>query len=302
MTDLAYASPTAAERRSRPRHYLMTPPRHFAVEYAINPWMHPGVGVDVDRALRQWQSLVDTYQRLGHRVEVLEPVPGLPDMVYAANGALITPTATIAARFAFPQRAAESEAYAGWLAAHGMGPVHVPVEVNEGEGDFLVVGDLILAGTGFRTTRAAHAEVVRLTGMEVVTLDLVDPRYYHLDTALAVLDERTVAYYPAAFSPLAQATLATLFPDAVIATEADAAVFGLNAVSDGRHVVLAAAATGLAAQLSARGFVPVPVDLTELLKGGGSVKCCTLELRRGASTAEQTSTPVDSRISAGEGA
>ena len=280
MTDLAYVTSSAAPRSSRPRHYLMTPPRHFAVQYAINPWMHPGVDVDVELALRQWQGLVDTYRGLGHRVDVMEPIAGLPDMVYAANGALVTPTATIAARFAYPQRADESKAYAAWLDSHGLGPVHVAQEINEGEGDFLVVGDLILAGTGFRTSPAAHAEVARLTGMQVVSLELVNPSYYHLDTALAVLDDHTIAYYPAAFSPVAQATLATIFPDAIIATETDAAVLGLNAVSDGKHVMLAAAATGLAKQLTNRGFVPVPIDLTELLKGGGSVKCCTLELRR----------------------
>jgi ornithine--oxo-acid transaminase len=287
MTNLAYLAPSTAERRPRPRHYLMTPPRHFAVEYAINPWMHPDIEVDVDLALRQWHELVAAYRRLGHQVDLLEPVPGLPDMVYAANGALVTPTATIAARFAYPQRAAEAQAYARWLHDHGLGPVHTPLQTNEGEGDFLVVGEVILAGTGFRTTPAAHAEVARLTGMEVITLDLVDPRYYHLDTALAVLDDHTVAYFPEAFSPVAQATLATLYPDAILASEADAAVFGLNAVSDGRHVLLAAAATGLAAQLADRGFVPVPVELTELLKGGGSVKCCTLELRRPLPLAEQ---------------
>lgn len=280
MTDVAYVVAPAAQRSPRPRHYLMTPPRHFAVEYAINPWMHPGVDVDVELALRQWQGLVDTYRELGHRVEEMTPIPGLPDMVYAANGALVTPKATIAARFTYPQRADESKAYAAWLDSHGLGPVHVAQEINEGEGDFLVVGDLILAGTGFRTSPAAHAEVARLTGMQVVSLELVNPSYYHLDTALAVLDDHTIAYYPAAFSPVAQATLTTIFPDAIIATEADAAVFGLNAVSDGKHVMLAAAATGLAAQLTSRGFTPVPIDLTELLKGGGSVKCCTLELRR----------------------
>ena len=165
MTDLAYAPAGSTQRRPRPRHYLMTPPRHFAVEYAINPWMHPGVEVDRELALRQWQGLVDTYRRLGHRVDLLDPVEGLPDMVYAANGALVTATATVAARFAYRQRAAESQAYAGWLGAHGLGPVYVPVEVNEGEGDFLVVGDKILAGTGFRTSPAAHTEVARLTGL-----------------------------------------------------------------------------------------------------------------------------------------
>ncbi len=95
-----------------------------------------------------------------------------------------------------------------------------------------------------------------------------------------MLDEQTVAYHPGAFSVTSQALLATLFPDAILVGAVDAAVLGLNAVSDGRHVVLAEAAVGFARQLADRGFVPVPVDLTELLKGGGGVKCCTLELRR----------------------
>jgi ornithine--oxo-acid transaminase len=204
----------------------------------------------------------------------------LPDMVYAANGALSTPQTTIGARFAYPQRAAEGEAYAQWLEAHGLGPVHRPQHVNEGEGDFLVIVGQILAGTGFRTTTAAHAEVAEVTGLPVISLELVDPRFYHLDTALTVLDDETVAYYPGAFSVPSQATLAVLFPDAVIAGEADAVVLGLNAVSDGRHVVLTAAAPGLAGALAERGFVPVPLDLSELLKGGGGIKCCTLEIRK----------------------
>ena len=153
----------------------------------------------------------DTYRRLGHRVDLVDPVPGLPDMVYAANGALVTATATVGARFAYPQRAAEAEAYARWLEGHGLGPVHRPEHVNEGEGDFLVVGDQILAGTGFRTTPAAHARGGRDSpACRSSPLELVDPRYYHLDTALAVLDDETVAYYPGAFSVTGQATLATL--------------------------------------------------------------------------------------------
>lgn len=104
-----------------------------------------------------------------------------------------------------------------------------------------------------------------------------------------MLDDETIAYYPGAFSVTSQATLATLFPDAVIADEADAAVLGLNAVSDGLHVVLTAAAPRLADALAERGFVPVPVDLSELLKGGGSVKCCTLEIRKPVDEREVTS-------------
>jgi N-dimethylarginine dimethylaminohydrolase len=115
----------------------------------------------------------------------------------------------------------------------------------------------------------------------VVGLTLVDPDFYHLDTALAVLGHEEIMYYPGAFSRHSKAMLRELYPDAILATRADAYVFGLNAISDGRHVVLPQQATGLAGQLRAAGFEPVGVDLSELLKAGGAAKCCALELRGG---------------------
>lgn len=265
-------------RTATPRHYLMCPPTYFTVEYAINPWMQPGIDVDRHRALAQWDALRRTYLDLGHRVDLLTPVPGLPDMVYAANGATVVDGTVLAARFRHPQRAGEAVAHATWFRGAAARVVE-PEFVNEGEGDLLVVGDLILAGHGFRTDPRAHAEAARVFGREVVSLELVDPRYYHLDTAVAVLDATTIAWLPEAFRPASRALLQELFPDAVVADATDAAVLGLNAVSDGRHVVLPIQAPRLAAAVAERGFVPVPVDLSELLKGGGGPKCCTLEVR-----------------------
>jgi N-dimethylarginine dimethylaminohydrolase len=267
------------ERLASPRRYLMCPPQHFDVSYAINPWMDVTRGADRELALRQWETLRQTYLDLGHEVEVIAAEPGLPDMVFAANGGLVIDGRALGARFTHAERRAEGPAYLAWLAGAGLKDVTEPVHVNEGEGDFLVVGDLVLAGTGFRTDPGAHTEVQELFGIPVVSLQLVDPRFYHLDTALAVLDDSTVAYYPEAFSPGSRGVLQRLFPDAVLASEADAVVLGLNAVSDGRHVVLPSAAVGLAEQLRERGYEPVGVDLSELLKAGGSAKCCTLEIR-----------------------
>lgn len=257
----------------------MTPPTHFAVEYVINPWMDPTTPVDTARAVEQWSTLRDLFVSLGHAVHIVDPQPGLPDMVYAANGGLSVGGATIAARFAFPQRAAEGDHYADWFGTNGHGPVHRTDGIQEGEGDFLVIGGRILAGTGFRTDRTTHAEIAALTGLPVITLELVDPRYYHLDTALGVLDDDNIAYYPPAFSPSSQMVLAELFPHAIIASDDDAAALGLNLVSDGHHVVMTDAAPRLAAALRAAGYEPIGIDLSELLKGGGGVKCCTLELR-----------------------
>lgn len=255
----------------------MTAPAFFTVEYAINPWMDTSTPVDTALAVRQWENLVSTYRSLGHTVELVEPVAGLPDMVYAANGGLIVDGTAVVARFAHPERAGEAVAHAAWMAANGFDPRHTHY-TNEGQGDLLVVGSTILAGYGYRTDLQAHTEIAQLTGMPVVSLELVDPRFYHLDTALAVLDDSTIAYYPPAFSDEARARLQALFPDAIEVATADAYVLGLNAVSDGRHVVLPTTATGFARQLVEAGFEPVPVDLSELLKGGGSVKCCTLEV------------------------
>jgi N-dimethylarginine dimethylaminohydrolase len=267
------------DRVATPRRFAMCPPLHFEVSYAINPWMDPGVPVDRSLALAQWQRLRDTYEGLGHEVVLVPPVPGLPDMVFAANGALVRDGRALGVRFATAERAAEADAYLAWLHAHGYADAVLPAHVNEGEGDFLVAGEVILAGTGFRTDPRAHAEVAARFGCEVVSLDLVDPRYYHLDTALCVLDDDVVAYLPEAFSAASRAVLEARFPGAIRVGEADAAVLGLNAVSDGRHVVLAAEAEGFAAQLAAAGFTPLPVDLSELRKAGGGPKCCTLELR-----------------------
>ncbi|MUL81470.1 MULTISPECIES: dimethylargininase [unclassified Mycolicibacterium] len=266
-------------RTAATRHYAMTAPEYFTVEYAINPWMDTSTPVDTALALAQWDALRGVYADLGHTVELVTPRNGLPDMVYAANGGFVVGDTAVVARFAYPQRAAEADAYAEWMSAHGYRPVHTE-HVNEGQGDLLLVGSNLLAGYGFRTDRRAHDEIAAATGLAVTSLELVDPRFYHLDTALAVLDDSTIAYYPPAFSADARRRLAELFGEAIEVSSADAYVLGLNVVSDGRHVVMPSAATGFADQLRRAGFEPIGVDLSELLKGGGSVKCCTLELHR----------------------
>jgi N-dimethylarginine dimethylaminohydrolase/prolyl-tRNA editing enzyme YbaK/EbsC (Cys-tRNA(Pro) deacylase) len=268
----------AAVRTARHRRYLMCPPTFFDVTYSINPWMEPNKSVDADLAMEQWQRLHDLYLDFGHEVQLIEPVKGLPDMVFAANGATVVDGVVLLARFCHDERAGEAAAYREWFGVQGYQKVQEPELINEGEGDYRMTGRRILAGTGFRTDRRSHGEAQRIFGCPVISLKLVDPRFYHLDTALAVLDDNEIMYYPPAFSPSSRAVLRELYPDAIVATDLDAEVFGLNAMSDGRHVVLPQAATHLIGALQARGFEPVGVDVSELLKAGGGVKCCTLEL------------------------
>ncbi|MEU5300674.1 dimethylargininase [Streptomyces noursei] len=298
---------TRAPRTPRARRYLLCRPTHFAVEYAINPWMREDADVDTALALRQWENLVRAYRDHGHTVETVRPAPGLPDMVFAANSAVVVGGRAFGSLFHAPQRRPESHEYELWFKGAGY-DLHRPESPCEGEGDLVPVGRYLLAGTGFRTTRDAHAEVQEFFGRPVISLQLTDPYFYHLDTALFVLDDgltadgliadgsgtdgsgaggngaggaggAALAYYPEAFSPGSREVLRQLFPDAVLATRDDALAFGLNSVSDGRHVFVAPRATHLIDQLTARGYVPVPVDLSEFHKAGGGIKCCTQELR-----------------------
>ncbi len=282
---MTMTSPTssAPDRVATHRTVLMCRPVHFTVSYRINQWMNPEAPTDTGLAVRQWETLYAKYQELGFDIHLIDPVEGLPDMVYAANGGYVLDGKAFGANFEYPERQPEGPAYMEWFGANGF-EVHEPVATNEGEGDMLLVGETIYAGTGFRTDVASHDELRAIYGREVVTMTLVDPSFYHLDTAFAVLDSNggpgSVAYLPKAFDAPSLKILQERFPDAIIVTDEDAAVLGLNSFSDGKNVVIAAKAKDFERQLIERGFTPHGVDLSELLLGGGGVKCCTLELRR----------------------
>lgn len=261
----------------RPRRYLLCRPTFYEVRYRLNPWMQPGT-TDPVAALAEWRRLIDIYRDLGHHVSVLDGEPDLPDMVFAANSALVLDGVAYLARFRHEEREGEVQHYRSWLENEGfrIAPARC---VQEGEGDFVPVAGVVLAGFGFRTEADAHREAAALMGRTFVSLRLIDPRWYHLDTALFAIDDANIAYYPGAFDDASRERLEALFPEAVIADEADAEAFGLNAVSDGRNVLLPSAAWRLASQLYERGLHPVSVDLPQLLRAGGAIKCCTLELR-----------------------
>jgi len=276
-------SASAPERVATRRTVLMCRPDFFTVSYRINPWMHPEDPTDTSLAVTQWDTLYAKYLELGYDVHLIDGLAGLPDMVYAANGGFVLDGIAYGAKFQYPERQPEGPAYMEWFAANGF-TVAEPVSTNEGEGDFLLVGETIYAGTGFRSDAASHDELRRIYGREVVTLKLVDPSFYHLDTAFAVLDSNggpgSIAFLPKAFDAASLDILDSRFPDAIHVNDADAAVLGLNSFSDGKNVIIASRATDFERQLRERGFTPHGVDLSELLLGGGGVKCCTLELRR----------------------
>ncbi len=261
--------------------YVMCRPEHFDVVSTLNPWMDPSVPVSRPKAIEQWERLVDLYEALGHEVDLVQPGIGLPDMVFAANAGVAIGNRMMAAVMWSEERRPEEAHYRKHFDRAGFDEVFIPGHVNEGEGDFLFTGEVLLAGTGFRTDPRSHAEARHFFDIEVVTLQLVDPRWYHLDTALFSITPDLAVWYPGAFDDASVTELRRRFPDGIEATETDALAFGLNSTADERHVVMPASAPALAERVSAAGFHVHPVDLSELLKAGGSVKCCTLERNAG---------------------
>jgi N-dimethylarginine dimethylaminohydrolase len=274
---LAEPAPVGAEAADPARRYLMCPPTFFAVRYAINPWMRPEEPVDADRAGRQWRRLRDQLVELGHHVDVMTPDPDLPDLVFTANGGIVIGERALVPRFRHRERAGESARFAAAFADLGITEVQQARYVNEGEGDFLLTGERMLAGTGLRSDPRAVGEVAEYFTVDTVPLTLVDPRFYHLDTALARLSHEHVAYWPGAFDTASQALLNDLFPDAILADEQDAAELALNMVSDGSTVIMAPGRDALGAAIAERGFHVVQLPTDELRKAGGGAKCCVLE-------------------------
>jgi N-dimethylarginine dimethylaminohydrolase len=262
------------------RSYVMCPPTYFAVNYSINPWMRPGQPVNPARAQRQWKRLYRTLGRLGHHVDLIAPQPDLPDMVFAANGGIVIADRALVPRFRHPERRAESRHFADAFTSLGLTHVQQAQHVNEGEGDFLLAGGHLLAGNGFRSDPRAADEVADYFGMPTVRLTLVDPRLYHLDTALGVLSDELIVYWPEAFHRASQGVLRELYPDAILAGAEDAAELGLNIVSDGRTAITAPACTALASQIAERGLRVIPLPVDELNKAGGGAKCCVLTRHR----------------------
>ncbi|WP_406298261.1 amidinotransferase [Embleya sp. NBC_00888] len=238
-----------------------------------------GFAARTTSAMGQWERLRGTLIALGHRVSLVAGRPGLPGMVFAARAATVVGGRVPAARPRSADRSAETPAYLEWFDRHGFGAGLEPVFAHEGESDLIPAGPRLPAAAGPLTEPAAHAEAQAFFGLGVLALELADPRFARLGSALTVLGEHTAAYCPGAFTPTAQRRLARVFPERIEVDEADALALGLDAVSDGRSVVLGDTTPPLAARLADRGFRTIEPDMSAFAAHGASVRSCVLELR-----------------------
>jgi N-dimethylarginine dimethylaminohydrolase len=258
---------------------LMCPPDHYGIEYEINPWMNRSLGAVRALAFTQWQTLHDTLKGLGVTVEVLEPRPGLPDLVFTANAGLVFHNRFLSARFKHEVRARESPIFDAWFAHHGFTVEHLPADLfHEGAGDALFCGDTLFCGYRIRSDVRGHQWVAQQLGVRVLPLELVNTRFYHLDTCFCPLAPGEAIYFPEAFDGYGRKVLEANVPKLIPVAEPEAHRFGCNAVVVGRTVVHNSRCPGLAADLARAGYQSIEVELDEFLKAGGSAKCLTLRL------------------------
>lgn len=258
----------------------MCRPDFFDIEYEINVWMHEDDQPADETAHQQWQKLYDIYtKRLGWDVELIEPVKGLPDMVFATDCCLMIGGKALLSSFRYPQRQPETGHFERWLAHNGYTELKHAGSFFEGGGDNLVCGDKILAGYGFRSAPEAADEMRGYFGRDVISLRITDPRFYHLDTSLAVLSDDTVAFYPGALDKDSQDRLRAAVPNIIEASVEEAQGFGLNSVSDGQTVITSNASESLLQKYRDAGFEVIGTPILEFRKSGGGVKCLTLELK-----------------------
>ena len=263
--------------------FLMCPPTHYDVDYVINPWMEGNVHRSAKAvAAAQWQQLQGVLA--GHaRVEQLQPQPGLPDLVFTANAGVVVDDSVVLARFFHPERQGEEPWFQQWFESQGYRVTLLPADLPfEGAGDALLdrSGGWLWAGYGFRSELAAHPLLAEALAVEVLSLRLMDERFYHLDTCFCPLSDGTLLYYPPAFDFYSNRLIETRVPAAkrLVVGEADALAFACNAVNVGRSVILNQASAGLRQQLETRGYEVLETPLSEFLKAGGAAKCLTLRL------------------------
>ena len=258
---------------------LMCPPDYYGIEYEINPWMSLQVASDSAEARRQWWALHGTLRDLGATIERVEPVAGLPDLVFTANAGLVYRDRVLSSRFRYGVRQGESPHFEAWFAAHGFRVEALPPSMHfEGAGDALFCGETLYAGYRFRSDARSHLWVGEHLGVEVLPLELVDPRFYHLDTCFCPLAEDEAIYYPGAFDDYGRSVLRGRIGRLIEVSAEEAVSFSCNAVVVGRVVVLNEGAPKLARALEQAGYAARPLRLTEFIKAGGSAKCLTLRL------------------------
>ncbi len=269
--------------------FLMTPPDNFRASNPINPYMGSMGKVNKNLAYEQWEKVKDFYESKIIEVSILPVYEDLPDAVFATDASLTIGGDTVLANFKYPQRQPEVEHHKRWHITNTLNHLYTPKNNFEG-GDVVKFNGELLIGHGFRTDQSAHQEISDHLAIKTTSLELVDPRFYHLDTALSVISaphqsdpkpseviaKSVINYYPGAFSPESQEIIRALGCQLIEVSEQEALQFNLNSVPISRNQVLTSLGSqALKIDLIKKTVATEETDVSEFLKAGGGVKCLT---------------------------
>ena len=280
---------------------LMCPPDHYDVDYVINPWMEGNVHKSSqERAVGQWQGLNQVLNSIA-QVELIKPQKGVPDMVFTANAGLVLGDRAVVSRFYHPERQGEEPFFKQWFTDNGFEVFELPKDLPfEGAGDALLdrEGRWLWAGYGFRSELDSHSYLAKWLDIEVLSLRLIDDRFYHLDTCFCPLTGGYLLYYPGAFDSYSNHLIEMRVPEdkRIAIAEKDAVNFACNSVNVGQKVVMNKASEDLKAELKAKGFEVMETPLTEFLKAGGAAKCLTLRINEPVLEDVHANEPVSSKV------
>lgn len=258
----------------------MCPPEYYGIEYEINPWMNLKRGAINELARRQWSALyhILSYE-ISVEIEMIAPKKGLPDMVFTANAGLVVGNKVILSNFRYKERRGEAKHFEKWFRRRGFEVIKLPEECFfEGAGDALLCGENIFAGYHFRSDIYSHNMVGEILNRRVLSLELIDKRFYHLDTCLCPLNEDTVLYYPKAFDEFANKVIKNYIPKWIEVNEEEALGFACNAVVHNENIVITKGYPILKRALEDRSYNVFEVEMSEFIKAGGAAKCLTLFL------------------------
>jgi N-dimethylarginine dimethylaminohydrolase len=261
-------------------HVLMCPPVYYGIEYEINPWMKCSHPSNYPLAEEQWRTLYQLlHDRLGVEVSLIEPCPGLPDMVFTANAGFVWKNKFIASNFRYDVRRGEVAHFEEWFRSRNYEIVNLPQEnYFEGEGDLLMCADIVFAGCPIRSSLIAHRIISEMIQRQVRSLRLRSDWFYHLDTCFCPLTDTEAVYYPAAFDADALKTLGDCIGTLIPVTEEEAHRFACNAIVIEKKVVINQGCPKIRRRLESLGFSVFEIPLAEFIKAGGSAKCLVLKI------------------------
>lgn len=256
---------------------LMCEPKYYQVVYEINPWMHRQIKVEESLARQQWEKLKNIIEQNGAKVELVEPQPGWPDMVFTANAGLVYKDKVYLSHFKYPERQGERKYYGEWFKQAGFDLLGDENYFFEGAGDALFAGQKLFAASGFRSDKNIYPEIKKMGNFDIELCELVDPYFYHIDTCFCPLNDRQAIWWPGAFSEKSRAMMEKEIELHAIPEE-EAKHFACNAVILDKHVIIPSGCDKTAEILRKLGFTPHQTDMSEFIKAGGACKCLTLKL------------------------